>query len=851
MDYLPMQLLDNKEQLFTLLTRPATLLTPNKRLSESILQNYVQHYNHPTVEKPKCMPYNLALIKAYESLHFLYPEKNHPILLTEAQCQFLWRKIIKATPEITYSEGLLQSVLSAWKHSQQWQIDVADKAFQYTAQTRQFQEWWSLFDKQLEQNHLITEYQLVSYLLQKSLCSFAKNLVWVCFDDFTPEQTLLQKHLAQLGTKQYQYDLADKPSHVELLPAAHQKEEYQQLLAWLDLKIQQGDQRIGVVVPNLEQESNNLQRIFANHFNKELFNLSLGQALSEFPIIAHALCWLKLDSKTLSATEATLLLQSPYLSAAKTEFTARSEYLQDSVLLTKAQFPMHAFIKTLDNKVPLLANLLSLLTPYPQEAKLQDWVFLFQERLTRLGFPGEYGVTSENYQCLNRFTSLFDEFRQFSLLSPNLTKEQALEALTHLAANTIFQAEKTNALIQISGLLEASGCEFDSLWMMGLTDQCLPQKVQLSAFIPTKLQRELKMPHSLPLRELQLAQKTLHRLQNSARSLVFSYAKLQGDTPNLPCSLILSLPNYEPLPIPSLASNANLILVHESFQVPLDVQEQISGGTAILANQAKCPFKAFAEHRLSAKTSLQMSYGLDNKERGQIIHKVMELLWQKLESQHQLVHLSPDLLEDHIAYAIEGALTPLKQNRPDLFSTPIHDVELIRLKRLVHACLDWEKQRPPFTVAALEHSYTLNLAGLEIQVRVDRLDTVADKKWVIDYKSSLPPSKPWNEDRPKESQLLLYALLDEDINTLILLQLKTGKISCAGLSENKEQIQGISYLKSGATWQEYRDIWQQQLTDLAVEFQAGHCPPKPAQASICQQCDFQNLCRLQTETMAS
>ncbi len=99
-------------------------------------------------------------------------------------------------------------------------------------------------------------------------------------------------------------------------------------------------------------------------------------------------------------------------------------------------------------------------------------------------------------------------------------------------------------------------------------------------------------------------------------------------------------------------------------------------------------------------------------------------------------------------------------------------IEQERLQRLILTYIEWEKARPPFSVHALEQEYSLVLSGLAIRVRVDRIDQVEDKKWVIDYKSTLPSSKPWNDERPKEPQLLLYALLDEEINTLLLVQLK-------------------------------------------------------------------------------
>jgi ATP-dependent helicase/DNAse subunit B len=223
----------------------------------------------------------------------------------------------------------------------------------------------------------------------------------------------------------------------------------------------------------------------------------------------------------------------------------------------------------------------------------------------------------------------------------------------------------------------------------------------------------------------------------------------------------------------------------------------------------------------------------------------MELLWQKLGTHHNLIHLDPKILEEYIAKAIHLTLTPLKEQ--PFFSNALEELEFIRLKRLVHTYLEWEKQRLPFSVEALEHSYTINLAGLDFQVRVDRLDQVGDKKWIIDYKSTLPSSKPWHEDRPKESQLLLYALLDEQINTLVFLQLKTGNISCSGLSEEKLNLSGVSSLKKEDSWEQRRSTWKQQLTDLASEFKEGHCLPQPAQLTLCQQCDFQNLCRFQAD----
>ncbi|WP_298625422.1 PD-(D/E)XK nuclease family protein [uncultured Legionella sp.] len=839
-----MQELNNKNQLLDLLAGGATVFTPNNRLSGALLQEYFSFCQTRTVSKPACYPYSTALIKTFNQLKYQAPNHPYPILLNDAQCQHLWRTIIKSDSGITYSEGLLRSVMQAWEHCEQWQISTEDQAFSYTPQTRTFQQWWQLFNKKLNKIKAINEHQLVPFLINNDESVLPQSAVWVCFDDFSPQQIMLQKHWESKGLIQYRYDLKDNPILPRVCTAKDNKEEYQQLISWLKLKIEQGEQRIGVVVPNLEQESRSLQRTFLHHFDHELFNISLGEPLSEFLLVAHALNWLNLSNNNLDPVQAALLLQSPYLGSAKEEYSGRSQLLQDSMLLQKQRISLRALIKETHQYAPKLSTLLDSIIPYPEFATPQEWVELFQNRLNALGFPGDTGLNSENYQCFNRFASLFDEFRQLSLLSKNLTNKEAIDAFTQLANNTIFQAQKTNAPIHISGMLEASGCEFDSLWVMGLNDQCLPKKPRLSAFIPPQMQRDLLMPHSHPNRELLFAKQTLQRMERGSVDTVFSYSKMQGDTPNLPCSLILHYPSYQSVsPSAQPLIKTSLVSYDDLYTIPLLCDEKISGGTALLANQAKCPFKAFAEHRLKAKPVLQTTDGLDAKEKGIIIHKIMELFWRTIGSQKQLLSLNSQVLEQHVEQAIRSALSNTIQNHADSFPELIQEVELVRLKRLVLSFLEWEKQRPEFEIAALEESYSINLAGLDFSVRVDRLDRVEGSKWVIDYKSSLPVSKPWNEDRPTEPQLLLYTLLDKEINTLLLMQLKTGTLLCSGLSENKLDIKGINTLKKEESWELRRNEWQQHLTNLAEELQQGHCPPQPASAALCGYCDFQNLCR--------
>ena len=109
----------------------------------------------------------------------------------------------------------------------------------------------------------------------------------------------------------------------------------------------------------------------------------------------------------------------------------------------------------------------------------------------------------------------------------------------------------------------------------------------------------------------------------------------------------------------------------------------------------------------------------------------------------------------------------------------------------------------------------------------------------------MPINKPWNEERPEAPQLLLYALLDDNINALLFLELKAGRVSCSGISEEKVEIKGLSSLKKDESWSRNNQKWHQQLTNLANEFRLGICQPKPNRPSNCKNCDFPSLCRFE------
>ena len=835
----------NKDDLVVAMRQGVSIITPNNRLSNQLLHQFFVDNGSQTFDKVTCLPYQRFLQDIYKKIRHQHPTLLHPLLLSTHQQRYLWQQLL-IEQQGECNEGLLNEVQDAWARCQHWQIDHNNPAFAQTPQTRQFQQWQQQLQRRLKKINAITTEQLAPYLLNYPDLLTSSGLIWVCFDDYTPQQRSLQEAMEVLGCQQYEYDLPSQSTTTYHYPANDSHDESLQMIQWLKEKLATNHARIAVVIPDLQKQCQQLQRLVQRHIPSHKFDISLGQPLIDYPLVAHALQWLQLDQQTINNHQALLVLHSPYLQGSQTEFNARAECMQNSKLLQETSLPMAAFINALGSTAPTLAGLLSNISAYPAEASPAAWISHFKARLVDLGFPGEYPLSSTSYQCFQRFMAVLDELLQLSIIKPLITQSEALRALHDVTKSTIFQAQKSTTPIQILGLLEASGCTFDCIWVAGLTDQCLPQKTNLSAFIPLDLQRDLQMPHASALRELQLAEQIVQRLQNGSPECVFSYPKLTGDIPNLPSPLIHHFPLLTLQQEPVLLTTPLLVSRNESYTLPLTTNEPISGGTALLANQAQCPFRAFATHRLNAKPALTVTDGPDASERGQVLHKILDVFWQKIGSQQGLLALTENELQQHIENAIVVALKPLLEDRNHSFTPLVQEVEVARLHHLIKASLEWEKQRPAFEIEALEQSFTLHLAGIDFRVRVDRLDKIkgTDKKWVIDYKSSLPLTKPWNDERPEAPQLLLYALLDDAINTLLFLQLKGGRIACSGLSEEDVSIPGINYLKKDERWSDRQQEWKQQLTDLATEFHTGHCPPAPTRSSTCQHCDFSNLCRI-------
>jgi ATP-dependent helicase/nuclease subunit B len=269
-------------------------------------------------------------------------------------------------------------------------------------------------------------------------------------------------------------------------------------------------------------------------------------------------------------------------------------------------------------------------------------------------------------------------------------------------------------------------------------------------------------------------------------------------------------------------------------QAPALATKTPRGGTRILSDQAACPFRAFARHRLAAENLQEPVAGLDARARGLLLHTLMKELWGELKGSEGLQRDCGPTIERAAAVAVREAGV----------EEPFAGLERKRLAKLAREWLEVERERLPFVVVAMEEKRKLAVAGLELNGRIDRMDKLErGGHALIDYKTGRPTPNEWLGERPDDPQLPLYALnAKEDIAAVAFAKLKTGEMRYMGFSEGKDVIPEVKQAKD---WDALVEGWKKELDALGSGFASGDARVDPKKLlATCRYCDLQPLCRV-------
>jgi ATP-dependent helicase/nuclease subunit B len=269
-------------------------------------------------------------------------------------------------------------------------------------------------------------------------------------------------------------------------------------------------------------------------------------------------------------------------------------------------------------------------------------------------------------------------------------------------------------------------------------------------------------------------------------------------------------------------------------------------------DQSACPFRGFARHKLHATEISQEAPLLDAASRGNSIHLVMQNVWGELRSQSTLKKLISAQLKSLLSVQIRKSIYAERARHPLTFSDELAALEQARLMVLVTSWLSIEKERSTFEVLEPEQEQTIEIGGLSLKVRPDRVDRLEDDSlFVVDYKTGKVSIRDWFGDRPEQLQLPTYLYgLGETVTGLAFAYLNRDQFGYLGLSAEESDIGGMKTVDRAkesaefANWQQLANFWRGRVEQMASEFIQGHAVVDPNSADSCRYCEVMPLCRI-------
>ncbi len=916
------------EPIFNELASGQLILTANQRLASRIQTAFAsacQHRGAKVVSTPRIYSLSTWMDLCWQRMVLCDdPLAQNYKLLNSAQELLLWEQMVSESDvgaALLRPVATARQVAAAYRLLIEWQQDISDEACREVLISDEdaavLLQWIDQFTAYCQHNNWLASVKLAEVLItafKNTSLSTEGTILGIGFDSIAPLYSAL---LSAAGDFQL-YEPKAKSAEVCVVQCDDASREVQAAAVWAKGVLKNDpDARVGIVIPDLAQQRQRVQRIFQEVFepgfnrpagkSNELvqrrnlpFNFSAGYPLVEAPVIAAALDALHLALPVLELETLETICQSPFycLDDAFGYITVLVTLLRTdrSFTITGARFRQLAE-KALNKAVSETTDLATKANENSQECSeeqfckaLQDiatmsrqasfkqaqsseyWLQRIVELLQLIGWPGKRQLDSIEYQQVSQWQKVLKLFAMQDAVSIPISFTQAISRLKNLLTQQIFQPQTADSALQILGTLEAAGLQFSHLWLQSMAEKNWPAPPSPNPLLPVHLQRQLNMPHATAARELTFSQNISQRFIHSANNLVVSFPAVMDDNPAAVSSLfagfpqiklidLLKRPLEQLLPVVEIRRRHLESGVLESLspgQAPeLGVDEVVRGGSALFASQAACPFKAFAQHRLGLKALDKPGQGLNAADRGSILHRALELLWQRIKSQDELLALDQAGRELICRDSSNYALNEWSQKSPVALGLRFHELEVKRLTTLLLAWLDIEEQRTSFTVVSTEGRTRFQFQQLELETRIDRIDRLGDDSLlVIDYKTSNVSTNRWWGDRPDEPQLPLYQMLaerkEEKVSGIGFAQLRADGCELKGVGdehslEPKVQWQTKTSSEAGVQgWEQLQQHWNKVLMALAQDFISGKSdvdPKRPAQT--CQFCHYSSLCRIE------
>lgn len=826
------------EWLSDTLQGPATVITANRRLARVLKDEYAQlqiregrkAWASPAIYSWKdWLEARLLAATGQGAL---------PTRINSHQSQLLWERCLRKEFDEPRSglAALVHLSRDTWQRLADWRIAINVVA--RTAQSKDQKLFATVAGRYLaimQREHWVDDAglaALIDELLREGRTTMKGRVTFVGFDRMRPMVTSIIEALENNGCDVQSLPARPIAAAIGLQAFETADAEMRAAGAWARERLaDQPDCTIAIIVGNLEQEAERRARLlreglvpgwqYAPPNVAGAVNVSYGRKLSDFPAISIALLLVQWLVRELSAGEIGHLLRTPLLGTGSTAGRSRLE-LRLRELPDRSWSPamLSAALRGRDENpdavqwLSMVASLTKQRRELLSSASPAEWAVFIDESLKSWQWLGSSALSSIDFQLVNRWRELLNDLARLELVSPAMTLKTAIHRIELMASETVFQPESEDYAVQLMGPLEASGAEFDAVWIAGVSASHWPPAGNPSPLLSRQLQRQHNMPDADPDDTVAYARSLLMQLGSSAGEVICSYPQTEDDAEQTPSDLLHGLcaalqpTHFDPGWHATTLSQAVCTVVVDDTVPRVQPGERVAGGSGTIQRQLADPFSAFVAGRLGVKYLSPQAIGLPPALRGNIIHDALCRLYAGTPSRNDVLGWTDEELSARIEQSLKLAFARHERNT-DAVLAELLTLEHHRMGSLLRDFVAIDREREDFSIAFVEHEVEFAEADVNLRLRVDRIDRLPDDTLaILDYKTGAPRRFLTSDGQPREIQLIAYACaLDDTVAAVALANIDTRDVSFVGASRDDTD---------EADWQTKLAGWK-RLVEVACE----------------------------------
>lgn len=866
-----------------------TILTPDARAAEIIRERYALHMHRSQLTgwtSPSVLPW-----RVWAANFYTLAMPDGPVLLSNEQALLIWEQIVSAEDDISLEQvsQFTRLAAEAWATQHLWGITLGSQSKNHNSyEVGLFAKWQREFEVRCRDLQVVDCYQSLNRLraaFEQQAQADADHAfgahyldaerLLVGYPKVPPLLQHLSPHCWSIPAAANERGENTRPventprKKTQLLSFDDETDEIVSAIDWaVSLSLDEPDKTVAIALSNPSMLADSVGQGIARYCVAELDGQGTikqqmarqivtpkQRPLTKDKLIQSALRVLRF-SGPLESDELSALLLDPYLGDWRTQRAGRALLDRDlradirelriteTFVLTqmrREQYGLEAFADQLQ-------ALGELRDSAPHRQSIIAWQEHFESQLGLFSWPKQTFILESEQATFDAWRGVLDTFVSLSSYAGPCTRSHALHRLTSIIQNRSVdhQSAKQKSLtaIRVVSTDEIPLLDPQAVAWCGLGQYQWPAVTQINPLLPHRSQRAAGVPGADVGEDAALARTHLLASIESVAENRFSYTARLGDIENLPLAFLEATDGHEQpqdeAPMTESAFHFPVESTEDIRGLALDATGRLRSAVRFFADQAACPFKAYAAHRLGSETIEEPALGLDARRRGELVHLAVAKLWGTLLTHETLLAMSDEAVSELVERSVQESIADYRQTTRQLSHYWV--LEAARLHKLLLEWLAVERKREPFEVMGIEESFEASVAEFRFNIRLDRIDKLPDGELaVIDFKTSADTKSSWAPPRIDQPQLPIYAVNFENdlVGAVAYAQIKSGQCDIKDLPPK-----ALTKGQRDDAWEEQMRQWRYDLNLTAAQIAGGEASVDPKKSTTCRYCEHRLLCRI-------